>query len=113
MSEHANEPPNALTGQCRACMRRRPVVSVSRAGGGNYRRASGNRRSRICGECAVNFLRDRTDPHHSPMGFDAISLGHLIATIDTDDAREVHARWRTNLDAYFAESRRSSDNSNR
>jgi len=46
--------------QCRDCMRRRPVEetgSVSRSGGGTYRRGGRSYHSTMCVECARGYVR--------------------------------------------------------
>lgn len=41
----------AYPGQCRNCMKKRPVVSIQRYGGGTYRRPGRWYRTSICREC--------------------------------------------------------------
>lgn len=44
-----------VDGVCRSCMKRREVFSITRRGGGNYRRGGRTYRSSICLECAVTL----------------------------------------------------------
>jgi hypothetical protein len=101
---HTNVPTNAYAGQCRHCMTRGPVVGIARSGGGTYRRGGRSYSSSICGDCAVELLTNAR-PSGSVHGFSAVSLGHIVAKIDTDEARKVHAAFREAADAYFADIR--------
>ena len=108
-SEFPNVPTNAYPGQCRACERRRPVCSVSRSGGGTYRRGGRSYSSSICGECAVSMLSRANNPSQSLDRFSCSSISRVVEKIDTDEARAVYAAYRAMADAYFAESRARSE----
>lgn len=90
--------------QCRNCMMRREVFSCSRRGGGSYKRAPRWNSSSICAECAVGLLRNAS-VDHDPSNWDAQHLAHIVASIDTDEAREVTASWEAKREAKKAASR--------
>lgn len=89
----------AAVGQCRACLRRREVYSVSRSGGGSYNRAGRSYRSSICGECATGLLR-RAPVHAgaSTSGFDVYDLDRIVASLGTPEAAEVFTAYRDRRD---------------
>lgn len=75
-------------GQCRECKKRREVFSCSRKTGGNYRIAQSWRSSSICGECAIHRLTHAT-PDHGARGWMVPTLRDIVASIDSDEARET------------------------
>lgn len=62
----------ATPGVCRSCLRRRPVFSIFRRGGGTYRRGGRSYRSSICGECAVDLVDARGTDR-----FDSVQLAKI------------------------------------
>lgn len=97
-----NVPAKASPGQCRYCQRRRPVVPISRTGGGNYRTAPRRYQTSICGECAVDLLTTATPGHSRTSGCDHVSLLRVVDDIDTDQARAVVDAYRTAWAAHEA-----------
>lgn len=76
-------------GQCRHCMSRRDVYSISRSGGSTYRRGGRSYSSSICGECAVSLLFGWSPGQLTASGFSARGLVLIVREIDTDEAREA------------------------
>lgn len=68
-------------GTCRQCMRRRPVVSASRMGGGSYNRAQRRYSSSICVECAEHLVENVTPGHHTRAGWDITLLRHALGRV--------------------------------
>jgi hypothetical protein len=74
--------PSTHEGQCRHCGRRREVASISRSGGGTYRRGGRSYSSSICIECAVSIVEfGGTHAMASSGGFD-VSRCAEIARLD-------------------------------
>ncbi len=65
-------------GQCRCCMRRRETYSISRSGGGTYRRGGRQYRSSICGECATMLAAGRWRPKYAGESSQRYGMSTLI-----------------------------------
>lgn len=66
--------------QCRECMRRRECASVSRFGGGNWRRGGRSYSSSICEQCAVSLLVGYYGPSASSLSrWSALGLIDAVA----------------------------------
>lgn len=92
-----------MPGQCRNCMLRRDTFSCSRKNGGNYRRPPQWRSSSICADCAISQLAHHTPDQ--PGEWSTSTLRGIVASIDTDEAREAVAGW----DAKVEEKRLASE----
>lgn len=93
-----NDKPTNPTATCRDCMRRREVYSISRSGGGNYRRGGRDYRSSICAECAIEHVR--TLGAHggaSSSRFSGIGLVRIVESLDTPEAVQVAAEYRARV----------------
>lgn len=69
--------PSPSPGQCRYCMRRRPVYRITRRGGGTYRRGGRHYWSSICGECAIELHTNGWSDRFSETG-----LAEIAASLD-------------------------------
>lgn len=62
-----------MKGTCRECMKRREVYSITRRGGGTYRRGGRSYSSSICGECAIYLHDNGWDSRFSKLGLARIA----------------------------------------
>ena len=80
------------TQQCRQCMRRRPsdeCTTVTRHGGGTYRRAGRRYNTTICIGCIIELIGERTERRHAMETVDRFSFRSLVAARQQIRAREV------------------------